>query len=632
MLKLGLVIVIGLWAAHVAILTFWTREVAKINDRVADSIERLPRLIEISSHGDDADGPPPGPLFTNLTERDQLTWRTAESAALLRETPISYVVTTLLALVLVIGVYPLLVRLVNNRERDEPSLIEQAQRWQAHTRRLQELARLSTQLHRARDLETILKIIATESRNLLGVQKVETTTEPFAGESACACAGAGTGVGAETPTAGVIELPITGRDGQDLAHLRVTLGQSRELDDRDRAILDQLVQMASVAIENARLYQELRENDHSKDRFLAMLSHELRNPVAAISSAVTLGRDNDRRDDGTRLIDVIERQVHRLTQLIDDLMDVSRITQGKVRLRWGPVDVGAIAASAIEAARPLLEQRKHTLETAIPSHTFWVNGDSTRLEQIFTNLLNNAAKYTPSGGRIALTMARDGDEVVVRFRDSGVGIAPDLLPRIFDLFTQGDRSLARSEGGLGIGLTLVKTLTELHGGSVCAASDGPDAGSEFMVRLPAIRKPLIPAPKRQPGDRPDPPPRPLRVLVVDDHIDLAHGLSQLIGRLGHQVQAVNDGPTALESARAFRPEVVLLDIGLPGMDGYEVASRLRSQAGARSLVLVAITGYGQEEDRRRSHEAGFDFHLVKPIDLEILKRILNRITPARSPS
>ena len=396
------------------------------------------------------------------------------------------------------------------------------------------------------------------------------------------------------------------------AHLRVTPMQPAGFDDSDRVILHHLVQSTSVAIENARLFQELRDNDHRKDQFLAMLSHELRNPLAAISSAVTLGRDNNRqRDPDLWSIDVIDRQAHRLTHLIDDLLDVSRITQGKIRLHREAVDLASIANSAIEAVRPLLAQRNHKLEAIVPATTLWVNGDATRLEQIFTNLLTNAAKYTKSGGQICLTFAQEGDEIVTRIKDSGIGISPDLLPRIFELFTQADRSLARAEGGLGIGLTLVKTLTELHGGSVEAASDGLDAGSEFKVRLPAIKKPILAARDRPKSGQSEKPHRPVRVMVVDDNVDLALGLARLIDKLGHVVTAANDGPTALESAMAFRPEVVLLDIGLPGMDGYEVAP-LRAQHEMEPLVLVAISGYGLDEDRARSHEAGFDFHLVKP--------------------
>ena len=375
-----------------------------------------------------------------------------------------------------------------------------------------------------------------------------------------------------------------------------------------------------------RVYRELRENDHSKDRFLAMLAHELRNPLAAISNAVNVARHDDLRGNSRWSIDVIDRQIHRLTRLIDDLLDISRISQGKIRLHRESVDLASIAISAVDDVGALFEQRNHTLETSIPPTTFWVDGDSTRLEQIFTNLLTNAAKYTRSGGRIRLTIAHEGMEIVARVKDSGIGISPDLLPRIFDLFTQEDRSLARSEGGLGIGLTLVKTLTELHGGSVHVASDGLDKGSEFTVRLPAIVKPTRETANGTSDDRDESADRPVRILVVDDNVDLAHGLCKSINHLGHVVETANDGPAAIEMARAFHPEAVLLDIGLPGMDGYEVASRLRSQEGMSSLVLVAISGYGQEEDRRRSLEAGFEFHLVKPIDLGALGQILVRIS------
>ena len=510
----------------------------------------------------------------------------------------------------------LIFRDVTQQLRDEENHRLSLTREQEHTRQLRELAHLSTQLHLAHDFDAILNLVAAESCKLFDVHRVEATIEPST----------------EPRAENAIELPITGRDGKNLAYLRVTLEQTGQFDDQDRAILDQLVQMTSVAIENASLYRELRENDNSKDRFLAMLGHELRNPLAAISNAVTLGRHAARPESLSWSIDVIDRQTLRLTRLIDDLLDVSRITQGKIRLHRQPVELSAVVDSAIEAVRPLIEQRKHTVETVIPSKAFWVEGDTTRLEQIFTNLLTNAAKYTKSRGRIKLAIIREGNDIVARVKDSGIGIPSDLLPRIFDLFTQGDRSLNRAEGGLGIGLTLVKTLTELHGGSVRVTSDGLDKGTEFTVRLPATSEPLLQSSNNgQPGHRPETPHRPIRVLVVDDNIDLAIGLSKVIMQLGHAVQIANDGPAALDLARTFRPEAVLLDIGLPGMDGFEVAARLRADEEVGSMVLAAISGYGQEEDRRRSLEAGFHFHLVKPIDLDALRQIINRIgrpTPA----
>jgi signal transduction histidine kinase/FixJ family two-component response regulator len=380
------------------------------------------------------------------------------------------------------------------------------------------------------------------------------------------------------------------------------------------------------------LAQELRANDHSKDEFLAMLAHELRNPLAAISNAITVGRHQSAPQNSLWGIDVIDRQTHRLTRLIDDLLDISRITKGKIRLRRESVDLASIATDAAEAVRPLFEQRHHTLETVIPPTKLWVDGDATRLEQIFSNLLTNAAKYTKSGGQIRLTIALDGTDIVIRIRDSGIGISPDLLPRIFDLFTQGDRSLARAEGGLGIGLTLVRSLTELHGGSVSVVSDGLDAGTEFLVRLPALLKPALEPANDHAGDRAEHAHRPVRILVVDDNVDLANGLSRLISQFGHVVKTTFDGPAAIEAACTFRPEVVLLDIGLPAMDGYEVAACLRALNAIDSLVLVAISGYGQDEDRRRSLEAGFDFHLVKPIDLDALRQIINQISRSERPS
>jgi CheY-like chemotaxis protein len=305
---------------------------------------------------------------------------------------------------------------------------------------------------------------------------------------------------------------------------------------------------------------------------------------------------------------------------VDDLLDVSRITRGKITLHKEPADLAGVVARAVEASRPLLDARRQELTVRLPPESLRVEADVTRLAQVVGNLLNNAAKYTGEGGHIGLTVEAAPAEAVLRVRDDGVGIPAELLPRVFDLFTQGDRSLARSEGGLGIGLTLVRSLVELHGGSVEARSEGADKGSEFIVRLPALRgsparpeSPSAPARCRSPARR---------VLVVDDSADTAESLALLLTVQGHEVRTAHDGPAALQAAEAFRPEVIFLDIGLPRMDGYEVARRLRGQMGLRDATLVAVTGYGQEEDRRRAEEAGFDAHLVKPADPGALERLL----------
>ena len=370
-----------------------------------------------------------------------------------------------------------------------------------------------------------------------------------------------------------------------------------------------------------RLYQELRENDKRKDEFLAMLAHELRNPLAAMGSAVALSARSRLQEHIDWSMEVINRQIKHLSRLIDDLLDVSRISSGKIELRRDVLDATPILDSAVETVRPLVDERKHELSVSIDRGNLWVNADPTRLEQVVTNLLTNAAKYTENGGHIWLTAGHHGGDVVINVKDTGVGIPPEKLPGMFELFAQGDRTLARSEGGLGIGLTVVRKLVQMHGGNITARSDGIDKGSEFSVRLPEAKRPatvktLVKGPAAAP-------PRQARILVVDDNVDTATGIARLLTLLGHEVATAHDGLEAIEVARAQRPEFVLLDIGLPGMDGFEVAAMLRQEGCCEGAVFIAISGYGQDEDRRRSKEAGFDYHLVKPIDHDALLTLLS---------
>jgi PAS domain S-box-containing protein len=365
----------------------------------------------------------------------------------------------------------------------------------------------------------------------------------------------------------------------------------------------------------------LKEADRRKDEFLAMLAHELRNPLAALSNAVQLSRRTELREGLGLAQDVMERQVKHLARLIDDLLDVSRISQGKIRLRKESVEIAATVARAVETVRPLVEERGHDLTVALDAGPLRVEGDPTRLEQVLVNLLTNAAKYTEDGGRIAVAARRDGEDVVVTVRDSGVGIAPEMLPRIFEIFTQVDESLDRSQGGLGLGLTLVQKLVEMHGGVVTAASGGRGHGSEFTLRLPASSGTPSAVPEAR---EPDAPARASRILVVDDNVDTAQLCARILGLAGHDVHTVHDGPAAVAAAREFRPEVVLLDIGLPGFDGYQVARRIRQEPSCARVVLIAVSGYGQEEDRRRALAAGFDRHLIKPVDVDALLALLAR--------
>jgi PAS domain S-box-containing protein len=366
---------------------------------------------------------------------------------------------------------------------------------------------------------------------------------------------------------------------------------------------------------------QLREANRRKDEFLAMLAHELRNPLSAIQSAVRLARQSEAAEQLDWSMEVIERQAKQLARLTDDLLDVSRITQGKIQLRKEVVDIGPILYGAVDTVRPLIEDRKHTLNVAFGSGLLRVKGDPARLEQIVVNLLTNAAKYTKSGGRISLIAEQDGSDVVIRVRDNGIGIPAEKLPDMFELFVQGDCSLDRSEGGLGIGLTLVRSLVEMHEGAVTASSAGPGKGSEFRVRIPASASPRTERVKVASASGGDT--HACRILVVDDNVDSAKGLARLLKLLGHDVRTAHDGNEAIAVAELYRPNVVLLDIGLPGRDGYEVASQLRQSGSCKDTVIVAVSGYGQEEDRRRGREAGFNFHLLKPIDHDALLTLLS---------
>ena len=370
----------------------------------------------------------------------------------------------------------------------------------------------------------------------------------------------------------------------------------------------------------------LRDADLRKDEFLATLAHELRNPLAPIRNAVQmmqLTRDEALHDKARK---IIERQLKQMVHLVDDLLDVSRISQGKVELRLEQVDVADAVANAIETSRPLVDAGRHQLTTRLaPPRALMVNADVTRLCQIVANLLNNAAKYTPEGGHIQVLAERERDEAVITVQDSGIGLTQDMLPRVFDMFAQVDRSVARAQGGLGIGLALVKRLVEMHGGSVAATSDGRDLGCRFVVRLPLVPMPG-PAPRLDGGHALEAEETDgLRVLVVDDNIDSAESLSQVMQILGYPVAVAHDGVEAVEMAGTWRPAVVLMDIGMPRMSGLEAARAIRARPGGDKLWLVALSGWGQSEDRRKSREAGFDHHFVKPVDVEGLIELIRKL-------
>ena len=374
---------------------------------------------------------------------------------------------------------------------------------------------------------------------------------------------------------------------------------------------------------------ELRAANSQKDQFLAMLAHELRNPLAPITTAAQLLQSGQLDAHGIRnASNIIARQAEHMTDLVNDLLDVSRVTRGLVTIGKDDLDVAEIVAEAVEQVRPLIDARHHELRTEIASEALHVAGDRTRLIQVLSNILNNAAKYTPPGGLIVLRVRRDAEGVAIAVCDNGQGIEPQVLPYIFDLFIQAERTPDRSQGGLGIGLALVKSLVVLHGGRVEARSKGPGRGSEFVVHLPLLAAPaaLEAAPEPAPLDTDN----GLRVMVVDDNVDAAEMLATLLEMNGHHVSVEYDGKCALARAAREHPQVILLDIGLPDIDGHELARQLRAAPATADAVLIALTGYGQPEDQKRAHEAGFDYHMVKPADLARLLELLAEVKEGRA--
>jgi PAS domain S-box-containing protein len=485
----------------------------------------------------------------------------------------------------------------------------------------------------ATDLSGTITFINPVAQALTGWAEVEALGQPLT--EVFRIVNEETGLPLEDPVAQVI------RSGRLSALANHTLlvardGTRRPVDDTAAPIRDEEGRFVGVVLvfrdvtERRRLEAEVRrrsedllDRDRRKDEFLAMLAHELRNPLAPIRNALHVLRlKYPGPPEVERLRSVVDRQVTHLVRLVDDLLDVSRITRGKLELRRERVELSAAVARSVEGARLLIEERGHHLEIAVPAGTLTLLADPARLEQVLGNLLTNAARYTPPGGHIRLTAEREGAEAVVRVRDDGIGIRPEMLARLFEMFQQADRVPGRVSEGLGLGLALVRTLVEMHGGSVTASSEGSGRGSEFVVRLPL-------APPGEPGSRPSAPVsasgagRRLRLLIVDDNHDAGESLAVLLRLSGDDVRWAGDGPEALRVAAEFRPEVVLMDIGLPkGMDGYELARRLRDLPGLEGALLVALTGYGQQEDRDRSRAAGFAAHLVKPADLVALRAIL----------
>jgi PAS domain S-box-containing protein len=417
------------------------------------------------------------------------------------------------------------------------------------------------------------------------------------------------------------ELTVRARDGKE------TVVSYNATTFHDRARKLQGVFAAARDITERKLAEEALKNaDQRKNEFLATLAHELRNPLAPIRNSLCILRMAGDEEPATRRVhEMMERQVNHLVRLVDDLLEMSRITSGKIDLRKEPVEIATVIRSAVETSTPLIDAGGHQIATSLPLEPLTVEADPVRLSQVIANLLNNAAKYTEPGGQIWLTVSRDGHEVVVLVRDTGIGISSAILPQVFQMFIQADRDHKRSQGGLGIGLALAKRLIEMHGGRIEAKSAGEGLGSEFMIRLPLAQKQL-PVLDGAASARQDERRSPCsRILIVDDNQDAASSLGVLLSMLGNDVQTAHDGVSALEAMDSFHPSVVLLDLGMPGMSGYEVARRARELPQCQNTILIALTGCGQEEDRRRTREAGIDHHLVKPVDVNALELLLAEV-------
>jgi PAS domain S-box-containing protein len=558
---------------------------------------------------------------------------------------------------------------ITDRKRDEQRLSLALDREREQARMLQQVADASLAIHSAGSLENVLRAVAEQARRIVGAEqacssltvederahvlsvtaaaqddtvRVEYGAPPAVGDLvAVVCRTnrplrlAGAGLVARAPrradAAGGprrwLGAPFVDHDGNNLGLVQLWDSRDDEFSERDEVVLAQLAHTTSVAIENARLYAALREQDRRKDEFLALLAHELRNPLAPIRNGLEVMRLSKDRAIQEQSQEVMDRQLGHMVRLIDDLLDVSRISRNKMELRRSRVALADVVGNAVETARPLIDAARHTLAVRLPPQRILLDADLTRLAQVFSNLLTNSAKYTPPGGHIRLTAERADGSVSVSVQDDGIGIPQAALSTIFDMFSQIDRSIERSNGGLGIGLALVKGLVEMHGGTVVAESAGPNRGSTFTVRLPTADLPTDPAAAgRLGGERPSGSRQ--RVLVVDDNEDSANTMATMLELLGHAVRVAHDGLEAVSVAETFRPEVILMDMGMPRLNGYEATRQIRTQPWGAAMIIVALTGWGQESDRARSRAAGCDGHLVKPVSLSDLDKLLKRLSVA----
>ena len=426
--------------------------------------------------------------------------------------------------------------------------------------------------------------------------------------------------------------PILARDGRVLGTFGTYFRTCREPSAAERDAVEVLAKTAALAIERARMddalretERKLREEDRRKNEFLAALSHEMRNPLAPLRTAIRLLQENDGGDARERLVKTMDRQVEQLVRLVDDLLEVSRISRGILQLREELLDMRNVVALAVETSQPLLEAAGHALSVELPEQPVWVHGDRARLAQILSNLLNNAAKYSDPGGRIAVNVRRHGTNVSVSIRDTGIGLDPQAIAGLFELFARGESSERRHSDGLGIGLALAQRLARLHGGSVTGVSDGPGTGAEFTLHLPIATSAMSAARDAEDSISPDDRPLAARVLVVDDNRDAADMTAELLTTLGCETRSVYDGDSAVSAAEQMQPDVILLDIGLPDVNGYDVCRRIRQEAWGSETTIVALTGWGQAQDRLESDAAGFNAHLVKPVAADSLIALLKSL-------
>ncbi|MCC7420103.1 MAG: PAS domain S-box protein [Planctomycetaceae bacterium] len=559
---------------------------------------------------------------------------------------------------------------VTAQKLDQIRLARAVEAEREHARLVREVAQASLTIHSSGSLDSVLRVIAGESRRIIGAHQAVSSlidedwnhtistvamSDKYAAWANYATPPNGRGIYTlvtssnqpirltqaeleshpawrnfsgegekHPPMRGWLAVPLIGRNGRNLGLIQLSDKEHGDFDETDESILVQLAHIASVAIENARLNDELRGQDRRKDEFLALLAHELRNPLAPLRNGVAILRLCAGPDDSQgEVLGIMERQLEHMVRLIDDLLDVSRISRNKIELRRQRIALADALHSAIETTRPILQSAGHMLEINLPSEPILLDADMTRLAQVFGNILHNAAKYSEPGGHITVTASQAGERAVVQIRDTGIGIPAAALPTIFDMFSQVERSLERSSGGLGIGLALVKGLVEMHGGTVSATSEGEGKGSCFTVRLPVLPRVevIYSEPSASLGGSVGRHRR--RMLIADDNRDAATSMAQMLRLMGNDVRIVHDGADAVEMASEFQPDVILMDIGMPRLNGHEATRQIRELPGGRAMKIVALTGWGQEADRARSREAGCDAHMTKPVDPVELKTWLD---------